>query len=111
VSVGNLLKDDRVSLFLMDYPNKKRLKLLGRVRLVEPGETDVLAKLDLADYRARVERGFVVSIEAFDWNCPQHITPRLTLEELEPQLAPFRDELARLKAENERLKAALETGA
>jgi len=111
VSVGNLLKDDRVSIFLMDYPNKKRLKLLGRVRLVEPGETDVLAKLDLADYRARVERGFVVSIEAFDWNCPQHITPRLTLEELEPQLAPFRDELARLKAENERLKSALETGA
>jgi predicted pyridoxine 5'-phosphate oxidase superfamily flavin-nucleotide-binding protein len=111
VSVGNLAKDDRVSLFLMDYPNKKRLKLLGRVRLVEPGETEVLDKLDLADYRARVERGFVVSIEAFDWNCPQHITPRLTLEELEPQLAPFRDELARLKAENERLKATLETGA
>ncbi len=78
VSVGNMREDDRVSLFFMDYANRKRLKLLGRSRLVEKGETELLDQLTVADYRARVERSFVISIEAFDWNCPQHITPRFT---------------------------------
>jgi predicted pyridoxine 5'-phosphate oxidase superfamily flavin-nucleotide-binding protein len=107
VSVGNLTGDDRVALFLMDYPNKKRLKILGRVRLVGTEESEVLAKLDLADYRARVERGFVIQLEAFDWNCPQHITQRLTLAELGPHLTPLREELARLRADNESLRARL----
>jgi predicted pyridoxine 5'-phosphate oxidase superfamily flavin-nucleotide-binding protein len=107
VSVGNLTGDDRVALFLMDYPNKKRLKILGRVRLVGTEESEVLTKLDLADYRARVERGFVIQLEAFDWNCPQHITQRLTLAELEPHLTPLREELARLRADNESLRARL----
>jgi predicted pyridoxine 5'-phosphate oxidase superfamily flavin-nucleotide-binding protein len=78
VSVGNMRQDDRVSLFFMDYPNRKRLKLLGRSRLVEKGETELLDQLTVADYRARVERSFVITVEAFDWNCPQHITPRFT---------------------------------
>ena len=94
----------------MYYPNKKRLKILGRVRLVGTEETEVLAKLDLADYRARVERGIVIKLEAFDWNCPQHISQRLTLAELEPHLAPLREELARLRAENESLRAQLGDG-
>ncbi len=83
VSTGNLMNDDRVSLILMDYPNKRRLKLLGRVSLIEPTDTELLEKLELPDYRARVERGMVIKVEAFDWNCPQHITPRFTLEEAE----------------------------
>ena len=78
VSVGNFRKDDRVSLFFMDYPNRTRFKMLGRVQMVGPDETELLAKLEVADYRAQVERGFVIHIEAFDWNCPQHITPRYT---------------------------------
>ena len=82
VSVGNLRKDDRVSLFFMDYPNRTRLKMLGRVRLVGDDEPELLAQLEMEDYRAVVERGFVIHIEAFDWNCPQHITPRFTAEEI-----------------------------
>ena len=78
VSVGNMQNNDRVSLFFMDYPNQTRLKLLGRVRLVEPGDSKLLEQLNLLDYRARVERGMVITIEGFDWNCPQHITPRFT---------------------------------
>jgi predicted pyridoxine 5'-phosphate oxidase superfamily flavin-nucleotide-binding protein len=78
ISAGNMRQDDRVSLFFMDYPNRQRLKLLGRSRLVESGETELLDQLAVAAYRARVERSFVITVEAFDWNCPQHITPRFT---------------------------------
>ena len=77
----DILFDDRVSLFFMDYPNRTRFKLLGRVQLVGPDETGLLAKLEVADYRAQVERGFVIHIEAFDWNCPQHITRRYSESE------------------------------
>mgnify|MGYP001820200366 FL=1 len=82
VSTGNFLSDDRVALFFMDYPNRRRLKLLGRVRTVGPEEADTLALLEDADYPAQVERAFVIQVEAFDWNCPQHITPRFTETEL-----------------------------
>ena len=78
VSVGNMRQDDRVSLFFMDYPNRKRLKLLGRTRLVGKDEAELLDQLTVADYRARVERSLVITVEAFDWNCSQHITPRFT---------------------------------
>jgi predicted pyridoxine 5'-phosphate oxidase superfamily flavin-nucleotide-binding protein len=101
VSTGNFMKDDRVSLFFMDYPNRRRLKLLGRVRIIGDDEPELLARLEVNDYRARVERGIVVQIAAFDWNCPQHISPRYTETELQAQLAP-------LLEENRRLKAALD---
>jgi hypothetical protein len=97
VSVGNLRKDDRVSLFFMDYPNRTRLKILGRVRLVGDEEPELLAQLEQDDYRAVVERGFVIRIEAFDWNCPQHITPRYTDADIESTIAPLRQELNALK--------------
>lgn len=103
VSVGNLRKDDRVSLFLMDYKNRRRLKILGRVRLVDLEEAELLAALEVDDYRARVERGFVIHIEAFDWNCPQHITPRYTEAEVEAILeakdAAMTDKVAAQQAE------------
>ena len=101
VSIGNLAGDDRISMILMDYPNRRRLKLLGRARLVEKDEDpDLVAKLHDATYRARPERAVVITIEGLDWNCPQHIPVRLTREELEPHLAPLNDELTRLRAEN-----------
>jgi ferredoxin-NADP reductase len=80
----------------MDYPNRRRLKMLGRVRTVGLDEPELLAQLEDADYPAQVERGFIIDVEAFDWNCPQHITQRFTLTEVE-------DQLATLRAENERL--------
>jgi len=84
ISVGNLKSEDRVSLFFMDYANKTRLKLLGRARIITPAEDSILQTLAPENtYRARVERGLMITIEAFDWNCPQHITPRYTLAEFE----------------------------
>ena len=105
VSTGNLAGDDRISMILMDYPNRRRLKLLGRARLVElADDPDLVAKLHDATYRARPERAVVITIEGLDWNCPQHIPVRLTREEMAPHLAPLNDELARLRAENAALK-------
>jgi predicted pyridoxine 5'-phosphate oxidase superfamily flavin-nucleotide-binding protein len=98
VSVGNVMRDDRVSLLFMDYPNRARLKVLGRATLHGPDEREVLDRLELPDYRARVERGFLVRVEAFDWNCPQHITPRFTLAEVEAATAPLRKRIAELEA-------------
>jgi hypothetical protein len=88
VSVGNLRTDDRVSLFLMDYPNRARLKILGRARIVDANDHEMLRHLSMPDYKAQVERGILISVEAVDWNCPQHITPRFTLAELEVGTAP-----------------------
>lgn len=83
ISVGNIEGDDRVSLFLMDYPSQRRLKIWGRARLVdEDSEPALLARLESPDYRARVERGVIITVEAFDWNCPKYITPRFTEQEV-----------------------------
>lgn len=93
VSVGNLQGNDRVALILMDYAHQRRLKLLGRVRLVAQAEDPALMKrLTMPSYRARVERAAVITVEAFDWNCPQHITPRFTEAELRERVARFHAE-------------------
>lgn len=76
VSVGNIFHDDRVALIMVDYPGRARLKLLGRARILDPGEPLVRDGLAVAGYGAVVERGILIEIEAFDWNCRQHITPR-----------------------------------
>lgn len=83
ISTGNLAGDDRVSLFLMDYPHQARLKFFGRARVIyEDDDSELLARLDNPHYRARVERGIVIRIEGFDWNCPKYITPRYTEDEV-----------------------------
>lgn len=99
VSMGNLAADDRVSLFFMDYANRTRLKLFGRARVVQPDEPELLARLEVADYRARVERGIVIAVEAFDWNCPQHITRRFTLDDIQRLTEPFARRIEELEAE------------
>jgi len=99
VSVGNLLHDDRVSLILMDYAKRARLKLLGRARIVAPEQHELLAQLATPGYRAKAERGWLISIEAFDWNCPQHITPRFTTAQLEAATAPLEERIAELERE------------
>jgi predicted pyridoxine 5'-phosphate oxidase superfamily flavin-nucleotide-binding protein len=83
VSVGNAAQNDRVSLFLMDYANRLRLKVLGRIEVHDLGEAppELVFEVELPGYRARIERVIVIRVEAFDWNCPQHITPRYTAEE------------------------------
>ncbi|AQS37093.1 flavodoxin reductase family protein [Shewanella psychrophila] len=87
ISTGNFANNDKVSLFFMDYPNKTRLKLLGRVKLVDVNDSEMLGQLQDDDYRARVERAFVIKVEAFDWNCPKHITPRYSEAEVEDIVA------------------------
>ena len=101
VSTGNFMHDDRVSLFFMDYPNRRRLKMLGRVRIVAPHETEILEPLKDDDYAVQVERGLVITVEGFDWNCPAHITPRYSEHEV-------RGIMTELADENRRLQAALE---
>lgn len=99
VSVGNLSRNDRVSLFFMDYPNKTRLKLLGRVRTLNPAEQGILRKLSLDDrHHVRTERGFLISVEAFDWNCPQYITPRFTRAEVDQEILSLQSTIVDLEA-------------
>ncbi|MFO1048909.1 MAG: pyridoxamine 5'-phosphate oxidase family protein [Geminicoccaceae bacterium] len=99
VSVGNLVGDDRVSLISVDYPRRRRLKILGRARIVTAAEDPALMRrLAVADYPAAIERGLVVAVEAFDWNCPQHITPRFTAAEIAEVIAPLRARIAELEA-------------
>ncbi len=80
ISVGNVTKNDRCSLILMDYPNRRRLKILGRLRVedVRTGAATDRAMVELPAYKAKVERVAFIDVVAFDWNCPQHITPRYT---------------------------------
>lgn len=108
ISTGNLAGNDRASLFLMDYVHRQRLKIYGRLDVVDPAEhDDLLTELITADYPARTERLVRVHVAAFDWNCPQHITPRLTAAELDSALTPVHDELERLRRENADLRARL----
>jgi predicted pyridoxine 5'-phosphate oxidase superfamily flavin-nucleotide-binding protein len=99
VSVGNLSGDDRVALILMDYANRRRLKLLGHAEILEVGADEGLAKqLAVPGYHAEVERAVRVRVAGFDWNCPQHITPRFTLDEVEHAVTPLRERVAELEA-------------
>jgi predicted pyridoxine 5'-phosphate oxidase superfamily flavin-nucleotide-binding protein len=107
ISLGNVADDDRVALFLMDYPGRKRLKVLAHMTPFDlAADPDLAARLGPAGYRAVPERGFKLRLEAFDWNCPQHITPRFTVPEVEEAVAPLRARLASLEAETARLRDA-----
>jgi predicted pyridoxine 5'-phosphate oxidase superfamily flavin-nucleotide-binding protein len=101
VSVGNATGNDRVSLIVMDYPNRRRLKLLGRLRFstTEEADPELAFAVELAGYRARVERIAVIDIEAFDWNCNQHITQRFTFADIEAASKPLHERIAQLEAE------------
>jgi hypothetical protein len=107
LSVGNLARNDRVSLILVDYPNRQRLKVLGHIRVVDAGDDPELVKrVEMPTYRARVERVMLVSLEAFDWNCPQHITPRFTAAEVDKATEPLRARIAQLEARLRELRVA-----
>ena len=94
ISAGNLAHDGRVALILMDYAQRRRLKIWGRARLVDTRDDAALvAQLEVPSYRARIERAVVITVEAFDWNCPQHITPRYTEAEVEAATATLRGEV------------------
>ena len=108
ISTGNLLTDNRVALILVDYPRQLRLKLLGRVEIFE-GELarGWIEKVRDPNYKAVTERVYVIRIEAFDWNCQQHIVPRYTEEEIREAVAPAENRMHELEQENERLRKEL----
>ena len=108
ISTGNLTGDDRVALIAMDYVQQRRLKIYGHAHIVTADENPALiSTFTDAAYDAVVERAVLVTVEAFDWNCPQHITPRFTAAELEPHLAELRRQLDGLRAENAQLREKL----
>jgi hypothetical protein len=82
----------------MDYAQRRRLKIWGRARLVDAADdAPLIARLEDGNYRARSERAVVISVEAFDWNCPQHITPRFTETEIGQRTQVLHAEIARLQ--------------
>ena len=108
VSAGNLTTDGRVALILVDYPAQTRLKILGRAEIFE-GESarEWIARTRTPGEDAEIERVFVIRVEAFDWNCPQHITPRFTEDQIREALAPMEKRMEELERENEKLRGDL----
>ena len=116
ISLGNATADDRVALIMVDYPNRRRLKLFGHLSVVGLAEDpDLAAALAVPSGRGVAERSILIRLAGFDWNCPQHITPRYSEPDLAAALAPIRGRLAALEAENrdlrDRLAARPEHGA
>jgi len=84
ISTGNLQASNKASLILMDYPSQQRLKIWVEATIIEAEQNAALMQhLEMAEYKARIERLMLFNIQAYDWNCPQHITPRYTVEEIE----------------------------
>ena len=104
VSVGNLAENDRASLFFMDYPRQARLKIFARVGVVQLEEKpELAARLVDETYKAKIERAFEFTLEAFDWNCPQHITPRYTEDDIRAVTGKLTQRIASLELELEKL--------
>jgi uncharacterized protein len=107
ISTGNLLHDDRVALFLMDYAAQARLKILGHAEILEetPEARQWLDRLRVPGEKTPAERAILIHVEGYDWNCHQHITPRYTTAEIASFLDPLRRRLAAYEEENARLRA------
>ena len=95
LTTGNLAASDKVALFLMDYPQRTRLKILGHVRVEDAREhPDLIAQLAEPEARNKVERLFFIEVVSFDWNCPQYITPRYTVEEMKDVMSELQEHIA-----------------
>jgi predicted pyridoxine 5'-phosphate oxidase superfamily flavin-nucleotide-binding protein len=109
ISLGNLATNSRAALILMDYPGRRRLKIYAHTQAKDlDGDAELAERLALPGYKGKVERAFLLHLDAFDWNCPQHITPRFTEAELVSTLAPNRERIEGLEQENRRLRALAE---
>jgi predicted pyridoxine 5'-phosphate oxidase superfamily flavin-nucleotide-binding protein len=99
LSTGNLAANDRVALFLMDYPQRTRLKILGHARVEDARQhPELVEQLAEPEIQRIVERLFFVEIVSFDWNCPKYITPRYSVEEIQELVAPLKERIAELEA-------------
>ena len=109
ISVGNIATQPHVALIMVSYPHRARLKIYADARIVQREQDPALFKLlDPADYKHRPERMILFDIKAYDWNCPQHITPRYTVDEIAEAFAPQRDYIKQLEEEVKMLKEQLE---
>lgn len=98
ITVGNLTTDPRIAMILMDYQNRERLKILGNVKLINSNEDPALIEmLTPKNYDAKIERAFVIDVEGYDWNCPQHITQRWTADDIKKAVAPLHAKIAELE--------------
>jgi hypothetical protein len=105
VSVGNIATNNNVSLIMIDYPTRTRLKIFAKAEIVELKDNpELYDMLDLKDYKFRPERMMVFNIEAYDWNCPQHIIPRYTIEEINKAFLPQKEYISKLEEEIIELK-------
>ncbi len=100
ISVGSISKQDRVSLFLMDYPQRERVKILGHAKVYDAREHPELAEkvAPPGGHGAKVERVFIINILSYDWNCPKFITPRFTAAEIKEVTTPLQQRIAELEA-------------
>jgi len=98
----------KVSLFLLDQAAKARLKIFAEASVISiEDNSELFDKLDLDDYKFRPERIILLKVKAYDWNCPQHITPRYTLEEIQDEFMAQHEYINKLRKENTDLKAQL----
>jgi len=105
ITAGNLDQNNRAALILMDYANRSRLKIYARIEvIIEDDRPELMEKVRVPGYDAKIERAMLLHVEAFDWNCPQHITPRFTMEEIQAMNAPMYEHIAELEAELLRLR-------
>ncbi|WNK00534.1 pyridoxamine 5'-phosphate oxidase family protein [Thalassospiraceae bacterium LMO-JJ14] len=103
ISIGNAAENSKAFIFAMDYRNRRRIKLWGTLKVVE-NDPDLMARLVDSEYDAKPERAFVFSVEAWDSNCPQHITQRWTEHEIAPVIEAMQQKIEELEAEVARLK-------
>lgn len=105
ITVGNIATNSSVALIMVDYPTRTRLKLYARARIVElKDDPGLYAQLDIEGYDVRPERMMVFDVDAYDWNCQQHITPRYSIEEINNAFASQREYILQLEAELKKLK-------
>ncbi len=102
ITVGNLAQNDKAFIFLMDYPNQRRIKIWGRAEVVE-NDASLLKRLSDPAYRGRPERAIRFHVEAWDVNCPSHIQPRYTEDEVQSLVKNLRERITELEAENQAL--------
>jgi len=107
VTLGNLVDNPKAFIFLMDYANRRRIKIWGEARVVED-DPELMADLAMPDYQAgKVERAILFQVTAWDINCPQHITPRHDVDAFAEANRQILQQVADLEVENAELKRRL----
>lgn len=103
ISSGNMKSTRKAALILLDYASRTRIKIWAETETLDPDEhPDLLEKLTDPDYQAKVERIVVFRIKGFDWNCPQHITPKFTFEEVKELIRENPELLDELKTDRDK---------